>query len=126
MKKYWLAVFLLFIGLLAPATSSRAQAASPPTIAGPSGLALIEIKITGTEFVMLQNNSGAIIPDLSKYWLDDFNNVNPVAAGVSSSSQQLPPASLAAGQTVLLNSNGGSTCGAAVTAKLSVSLTDSG
>src|SRR5581483_6407909 len=63
--------------------------------------------------------------DLSKYWLYDFNNVNPLASGVSSSTQQLPAAALANGQTLLLGA-GGQTCGAAVTAKLSISLTDSG
>ncbi|MBI2588947.1 lamin tail domain-containing protein [Candidatus Saccharibacteria bacterium] len=101
-------------------------AATPPVLAVPSGLALAEIKVTGNEFVMLENNTGTTISDLSKYWLYNFNNVNPLAASVSSSSQQLPAGSLASGQTVLLSANGGSTCGAAVTAKLALSLTDSG
>lgn len=103
-----------------------AKAAAPPVLAGPPGLSLIEIKITGNEFVMLQNNTGAAISDLSKYWLYNFNNVNPLAAGVSSSTQQLPAAPLGDGQTILLNTTGGQTCGAAVTTKLSISLTDSG
>lgn len=124
MKKYFL-VFLMLLGSFVSAFY-RALAASPPTLAGPSGLALIEIKITGNEFVMLQNNTGAAISDLSRYWLYDFNNTNPLAAGVSTSNQQLPAGTLAPGQTVLLNSSGGNTCGAAVTAKLALSLTDSG
>lgn len=101
-------------------------ATTPPVLEVPASLSLAEIKITGNEFLLLQNNSGATISDLSKYWLYSFNNVNPLAVGVSSSSQQLPPVSLANGQTVLLSANGGSTCGAAVTSKLSISLTDSG
>lgn len=116
----------MLFGVVAQTFYGSAKAASPPALAGPSGLSLAEIKITGNEFLLLQNNSGSAISDLSKYWIYDFNNVNPLAAGVSSSTQQLPPAALADGQTVLLNSSGGQTCGAAVTAKLSVSLTDSG
>ena len=115
-------IFLMLIGL----GSSRAWAANPPELAVPSGLSLAEIKITGTEFLMLQNNTGSTISDLSKYWLYIFNNVNPLASGVSSSSQQLPSGVLGNGQTILLSANGGNTCGATVTAKLSLSLTDSG
>lgn len=101
-------------------------AVAPPTLVTPVGLSLAEIKVTGSEFIMLQNNTGSSISDLSKYWLYFFNNVNPLAAGVSSSSQQLPTGTLGSGQTILLSANGGNTCGAAVTAKLSLSLTDSG
>lgn len=106
--------------------SPRVLAASPPAAAVPPGLSLAEIKVTGNEFVMLQNNTGGTITDLSKYWLYFFNNVNPLAVGVSSSTQQLPAGSLLNGQTVLLSATGGSTCGAAITAKLSLSLNDSG
>lgn len=95
-----------------------------PALEGPSGLSIVEIKMTGTEFVMLQNNTGAPIMDLSSYWLHAFNNVNPLATGVNSSSQQLPAGILGEGQTLLL-SDGGPTCGAAITANLSVGLTDS-
>lgn len=122
MKKYCIAIFLMLVWL-GPA---KAAATTPPALAVPSGLALAEVKITGSEFVMLLNNSGSTITDLSKYWLYVFNNVNPLAPGVSSSTQQLPTVSLAAGQTVLLSANGGATCGAAVSGKLSISLNDSG
>jgi len=104
----------------------KTYATNPPALAVPSGLSFAEIKITGNEFLMLVNNTGSTINDLSTYWLYNFNNVNPLASGVSSSSQQLPTASLQAGQSVLLSSSGGQTCGAAVTARLSLSLTDSG
>ncbi len=105
--------------------SGLTLAISAPPLAAPSGLSLAELKITGSEFVMLVNNTGAAINDLGQYWLYGFNNVNPLASGVSSSSQQLPDGSLLNGQTLLL-SQGGATCGAAVTGKLSISLTDSG
>jgi len=101
-------------------------AAAPPVLSAPRGLSFTEIKITGDEFLVLQNDSDAIITDLSSYWLQDFNNVNPLAVGVSNSSQQLPQVSLAKGQTLLLSSATQPTCGAAVAGKLSVSLTDSG
>src|SRR5438067_379849 len=129
MKKYFLVILLMLSGLLSPlsravlAASLPAGQAGPPIVGGPSGLSIIEIKITGNEFIMLQNNSGSTISDLSKYWLYNFNNINPLAAGVSSSAQQLPATSLANGQTVLLSANGGGTCGAAATTKLSISLT---
>ena len=126
-SKFKIGILILTLGLcLSGLSPTLIFATSPPTLAVPIGLSFAEIKITGNEFVMLQNNSGTNIADLSAYWLYDFNNTNPLASGVSSSSQQLPAASLADGQTILLSANGGSTCGAAVTNKLSISLTDSG
>lgn len=97
-----------------------------PTMHGPAGLGLLELKVTGDEFIMLQNNTAAIINDLSSYWLTAYNNVNPLTAGVSSSTQQLPLASLQSGQTLLLSANPMQTCGASVAGKLSLSLSDSG
>jgi len=98
--------------------------APPPPLAAPSGLVITEIKVTGDEFAVLQNNSTAAISDLSKYWLYVFSKTNPLAAGATSSAQQLPVAALPAGASVLL-SEGGATCGAAVTAKLALSFGDS-
>lgn len=112
----------LLIGVILPI---KTYSASAPAIEAPSGLSFLELKVTGSEFVMLVNNTGSKIEDLSQYWLYGFNNTNPLAVGVNNSSQQLPSGSLEKGQTVLL-SQGGSTCGAAVTGKLSISLTDSG
>ena len=100
------------------------SAATVPALAVPQGLSFAEIKMTGTEFVMLMNNSGADITDLSSYWLNGFNKTNPTEPGVTSSSQQLPAGTLANGQTLLL-SDGGPTCGAAITDSLSISLGDS-
>jgi len=100
--------------------------ASPPQMAGPPVLALTEIKITGDEFLVLKNNTGKDISDLSVYWLDGYNSNQPMGSGVTNTSQQLPAVRLGGGQTILLSSNGMATCGAAVTAKLSVGLTDGG
>src|SRR3989344_5214244 len=99
-------------------------AVTAPILTTPLGLSLAEIKMTGTEFVMLQNNTGSTITNLSEYSVYGFNNVNPLASGVNISVQQLPSGNLLAGQTVLLG-DGGATCGATITADLSLSLTDS-
>lgn len=115
---------MLFGLILSPRLLSAAS--GPPQLATPSTLAISQLKITGDEFVVLQNNSGKDITDLSSYWLDYFNSFNPLDAGVSSSSQQLPAVKLANQQTVLLSSNGMATCGASVVSKLSISLGDSG
>jgi hypothetical protein len=96
-----------------------------PAIAVPSGLSLVEIKMTGDEFVILQNNTDQTL-DLRNYWLTAYNNVNPLTAGVSSASQQLPSALLLAGQTLLLSADPMQTCGASIAGKLSVGLTDGG
>lgn len=104
----------------------RAASAAAPTMAGPVGLSILEIKMTGDEFVVLQNNTAAAISNLSSYWLTAYNNVNALATGVSSSSQQLPTASLLPGQTLLLSAEPMQTCGASVAGKLSLSLSDSG
>lgn len=99
--------------------------ADVPTVAVPAGLSLAQLKMTGDEFVVLQNNTGAAIADLSSYWLYGFNNVDPLSDGVSSSSEQLPAGTLYAGETLLLSSNGRATCGASIAGKLSISLSDS-
>lgn len=112
------------IALLA-ALSGSPHVQAAPAIAVPIGLSFVEIKVTGDEFVMLQNNTGAAL-DVSSYWLNSYNNVNPLAAGVSSSSQQLPTATLLAGQTLLLSAGPMQTCGASIAGRLSVSMTDGG
>jgi hypothetical protein len=117
-------VFGLTVWLLGMA-SQHALAATPPVLATPPGLSISQLKITGDEFLVITNNSSNTISNLSSYWLYVFNTVNPLATGISSSSQQLPTTSLGAGQTVLLSANGMATCGATVAGKLSVSLTDS-
>jgi hypothetical protein len=125
MKKYSVVIFLVLFGLLI-IVRPLALAVAPPIMAVPPSLAISQIKITGDEFVVLQNNSGKDIADLSSYWLDEFNSYNPLDPGVSSSAQQLPAVKLPVGQTILLSSGGMNTCGAVATGKLSVSLGDSG
>jgi len=122
----WLS--LVIILLVAPLeTSATAQStAAAPAQSAPSGLAITQIKITGDEFLVIQNNTTSTISDLSSYWLYDFNNVSPLATGVSSSQQQLPTVALDAGQSLLLSTSPRNTCGAQVAGKLSVSLTDGG
>lgn len=124
MKKYCIAFILMLWVALGPVGTAVSPA--PPAMSGPPFLAISQIKITGDEFVVLRNNTGRDIADLSSYWLDGYNSNQPLGAGVTNSTQQLPFVKLAAGQTILLSSSGMSTCGAAVSAKLSVSLTDSG
>jgi len=100
--------------------------AAVPQMGVPSGLSIVEIKMTGDEFIVLQNNTDQVITNLSSYWLTAYNNVNPLAAGASSSTQQLPTASLSPGQTMQLSAEAMQTCGASVTGKLSLSFGDSG
>lgn len=118
-----LLVALCLLLIVAPA---RIASAAAPSMATPTGLSILEIKVTGDEFILLQNNTGSDITNLSSYWLAAYNNASPLTAGVSSSTQQLPTAALRAGQTLLLSGDPMQTCGASVAGKLSVSLTDSG
>ena len=113
---------LITLGL--PLLSLGQAFADAPAPATAPGLAISEIKMTGDEFLVLQNNSPAAIPDLSAYWLYVYNKADPLTAGATTTTQQLPAAGLAAGQSVLL-SQGGATCGAQVAAKLSVGFGDS-
>jgi hypothetical protein len=124
MKKYYIAILVMFWAMASAV--KPALSVSPPTMAVPPQLALSEIKVTGDEFIIIKNNSGKDINDLSSYWLDGYNSSQPLGAGVTNTSQQLPAARLASGQSLLLSSAGMATCGAAVSGKLSISLTDSG
>lgn len=88
-------------------------------VPAPPSLFIREVKITGDEFVVLQATSD--IADLSQYWLgytssDTAANVVPT--------QQLPAQKLAAGQAILLTSDGAATCDAVLTNKLSATLSD--
>ncbi|MDL2341729.1 MAG: lamin tail domain-containing protein [Patescibacteria group bacterium] len=108
------------------ASATAVSVSTPPTPAGPVGLSIAQIKLTGDEFIVLQNNTPAIIKDLSQYSLKSFNNYNPTAIGVTSNTQQLPALALGQGQQLLLSANVRTTCGAAVAGKLSLSLIDGG
>ena len=123
--KLGLAGLIGVVLVVVPSATSYALT-TPPPLGVPDQLAIAEIKITGDEFLVIQNNSGTNIADLSQYWLEGFNNVNPLAAGVSSSTQQLPAVNLAVGQSVMLSATAHPTCSLAVAGKLNLSLSDSG
>lgn len=80
-----------------------------------------EVKITGDEFIVLQNAGTAATPNLNNYWLgytgDD--QASPVPT------QQLPAnVSLQPGQALLLTAGTTQTCDAVAVARLSASLSD--
>ena len=98
---------------LTPFSSVYAQAEVLPD------LYIREIKITGEEFIVLQATQP--IFDLSEYWIGYSSN--DAAANIVPS-QQLPARSLQMGQAVLLTSDGGATCDAVWTTKLTPTLGD--
>ncbi len=114
-----LGVGLGFVLLCTPLSAS-AQDSLTPDLTVPA-LFIREVKITGEEFVVLQ--ATVPIADLSEYWLGYVSSelVNP---GAVVPTQQMPARALAAGQAVLLTSDGGNTCDAVFTTKLSYSLAD--
>ncbi len=116
----------VLLALLVVLSSRAVYATAEPSIEAPSGLTLTQIKMTGDEFLVVRNNTMSTIANLSSYWLYYYNNVNPLASGVSNSSQQLPAGSLGSGQSLLLSANGMATCGAAIAGKLNLGLGDSG
>lgn len=92
----------------------------------PSGdLALIELKMTGPEMVVIENISAGTI-NLQNYLLEYFNKTSPTSFAVSTSVQALPNFSLGSHQSFLLTGDSSPTCGAAGIANLSMSLSDSG
>jgi hypothetical protein len=117
----WLS--LLAILLASPLMASAAG--TPPALALPSGLSMAELKITGDEFIVLQNNTSAPIDDLGTYWLYAYNKTVPTDAGASSTGQQLPVGQLDPGQTLLLSDKPKATCGAQIAGSFSLSLGDS-
>lgn len=118
-------ISLMSFGTVRPVTA-LSTSLLPPSPAVPSILALAELKITGDESVVLQNNGPTDIADLSQYSLKSFNNVNPAAVGATNSTQQLPALGLSRGQRLLLSASTRPTCGAQLAGKLSLSLVDGG
>lgn len=90
----------------------------------PSDLTVIEIKMTGSETVVLENTSPAAI-NLSDYLVQYFNKTAPTSLAVPTNSQQLPAIVLAPRETILLTSDSSATCGAAAVANQSFSMSDS-
>lgn len=112
----------LTIAINLPTVSFAAEA---PELSGPDGLSFLQLKVTGDEFIVLQNNTGADIPDLSRFALYYFNNVSPLSVGTSSSSQMLPSVILQADKSIMLSSTPRQTCGAEVAGDLTLGLGDS-
>ncbi len=86
-----------------------------------SPLLIRQIKITGEELVVLEATSD--IADLSQFWVG-YTSSDVVNPGTVVPTQQLPARAVSKGQAVLLTSDGGATCDAVLTTKLSVSLAD--
>ena len=117
--------FICLITLLLNLSPLRVLATgTAPQMAAPAGLSIAELKVTGDEFVVIQNNTGRPIADLSSYWLYVYNKTNPATSGASSSGQQLPVGTLDSGQTILLSDKARATCGAQIAGSLSLSLGD--
>lgn len=82
-----------------------------------------EIKITGDEFVVLQNVGSAPIDHLNGYWLGYTGN--DAATATAAPSQQLPDRVLAPGKVILLSGGGTiDVCDASLVTNLSPSLSD--
>lgn len=112
-----LASVVLCCGLALP----LARATGPAFAQSIPSLAVREIKITGDELIVLQATTD--IADLSEYWVG-YTGSDTANPGSIVPTQQLPPRPLRAGQALLLTSDGGATCDAVLTTKLSVSLAD--
>lgn len=91
------------------------------TVAEVPALMVRQIKITGTEFVVLQATTD--IPDLSSFWIG-YTSSDTADAGAIVPTQQLPVRHLASGQAVLMTSDGAEVCDAVLVVKLSISLAD--
>jgi hypothetical protein len=120
-----LSLAVISAAMIAVAAAVPAFSAAAPGLQAPPGLSLLEIKMTGDEFVVLQNNTGTAIADLASYWVYVYNKVDPAIAGATSSGQQLPAGQLDAGQTLVLTSKARPNCGAQITWTLGPGLGDS-
>lgn len=123
MAKYGVVVLLAISSWLHLTAAAIAQV---PGLKGPPGLAIVQIQITGDEYIVLQNNNQISLPDLSRYWLHYFNKTDPASPGAKGSIVRLPSSALAPGETVLLSAVGRPTCGSAVSDNLPISLVDGG
>lgn len=121
MKAAILAI-LLVLGLSAPVSAIS----EPPVPEAPESLAIVRIKITGEEYIEIQNNSSEDIDDLSAYSIQAFNDVDPLTSGAATSTQSFPAFKLGQGDRLLLNNSIRPTCGAAYAGKLTLSLVDGG
>ena len=89
----------------------------------PNDLTIIDIKMTGSESIVIENTSPSSI-NLQNYLVEYFNKSNPTSLALPSSTQQLPNMVLDPQEAILLNGDNASTCGAKAVANLSFSLSD--
>lgn len=101
--------------MLACLPAMGGQAAGSPSVV--SRLSIIELNITGDEFIALQN-TGTTPADLSSYWLGYTSDTSGIPAPV----EQLPAVSLPVGGVLLLTSGTQASCGAMYVDKLGFSL----
>jgi hypothetical protein len=97
-----------------------AAALSPVLPSAQNGLRITELNITGDEFVVLQNR-GTVDAALTDYWLGYTGNDTATATP----SQQLPDATLHAGEAIVLNNGVAASCGAVMVDDLSFTLANS-
>jgi hypothetical protein len=118
MRKLWLAAIatLIYSGLLGNVTSAAAPAGD---------LTIIQIKMTGSETIVLENTSPQPL-NLSNYLLEYFNKAAPASLAVPTSTQQLPSLTIAPKQSVLISGDSSPTCGASVVAGESFTMSDTG
>ncbi len=124
-KKYFL-LFSTIIFMCAVMTGPVSAVFDPAVPEAPESLSFVRMKITGEEYVEIQNNTSDTIENLSIYALKAYNKVDPDAAGVAISSQSLPSLELEQGGRILLSTGIRPTCGASIAGKLSLSLVDGG
>lgn len=105
--------------LIGAGIMGRAAYASAPT----GDLTIIELKMTGSESMVLENMSPAPI-NLGDYLIDYFNKAAPTSLAVPTSSQLLPDATLDSHQAILISGDSSLTCGAAIIANEAFSLSD--
>ncbi|MDB5160908.1 MAG: hypothetical protein JWO96_288 [Candidatus Saccharibacteria bacterium] len=89
----------------------------------PNDLTIIQLKMTGSETIVIENTSAANI-NLSNYLLQYFNKSAPASLAVPTSTQQLPGVTLLPKQTILISGDSSVTCGAAAVANESFTLSD--
>lgn len=90
----------------------------------PNDLTIIQLKMTGSETLVLMNTSKADI-NLLNYTVQYFNKNNPASLIAPTNSQALPDITIGPNQAILLNSDGAQTCGAAAVAEMEFTLADS-
>jgi hypothetical protein len=89
----------------------------------PADLTIIEVKMTGTESVVIENTSAGNL-DLSNYLLEYFNKAVPTNFSTPTDTQALPAVTLMPHQSLLLNGGSAAVCGAAAVDQSTMSFSD--